>query len=194
MINTHWLHELVEAFVADWVSRHNKIKIRLFHEPTLLGSAGTLWANRDWVGSAPFFIIYGDNLTGIDLNKMMLFHKTSKLPLTIRVYEGADPERAGIVCLDGNDIVIDFEEKPENPKSEIGAGGIYVADSRIFDFFPEPEERPANEPLDLSYHVLPRMVGKMKAYNSGEFSIDIGTVQSYEDAQRLHGTILSADT
>jgi len=186
MINTHWLHETVVAFVADWVSHHKRIKISLFYEPVLLGSAGTLLANRNWTGREPFFIIYGDNLAGIDLKKMMQFHKKNKQPLTIRVYRGADPERAGIVCLDENDIVVDFEEKPEKPKSDLGAGGIYIADYRIFDFFPAPEERPANEALDLSYHVLPSMVGKMKAYDSGEFSMDIGTFQSYEDAQRLY--------
>lgn len=191
MINTHWLHETVEAFVDDWVSRHKKIKISLFYEPVLLGSAGTLLVNRDWIGREPFFIIYGDNLTGIDLKKMMLFHKKNKQPLTIRVYRGADPGRAGIVCLDENGIVADFEEKPEKPRSDLGAGGIYIADYRIFDFFPAPEERPENEVLDLSCHVLPRMAGKMIAYDSGEFSMDIGTLQSYEDAQRLYAAILS---
>jgi len=193
MINTHWLREAVDAFVDDWASRHKKIKISLFYEPVLLGSAGTLLANRDWVGREPFFIIYGDNLTRIDLKKMMLFHKRYKQPLTIRVYRGADPERAGIVGLDENDIVVDFAEKPEKPKSDLGAGAIYIADYRIFDFFPNPVEKPEHEVLDLSYHVLPRMAGKMKAYESGEFSMDIGTLQSYEDAQRLYAAKLSSE-
>jgi NDP-sugar pyrophosphorylase family protein len=68
----------------------------------------------------------------------------------------------------------------------LGAGAIYVADSRIFDFFPGPNEVATGGVLDLSYHVLTRMAGHMKAYESGEFSMDIGTFAAYEKAQRLY--------
>ena len=56
LINTHWLHEMVEGFVEEWSSLHNKIKIILFHEPVLLGSAGTILVNREWAGSNSLFI------------------------------------------------------------------------------------------------------------------------------------------
>ena len=193
LINTHWLHEMVEEFVTEWSSLHNKIKIILFHEPGLLGSAGTILANRQWAGQHPFFIIYGDNLTQFDLQKMLAFHRKGGQPLTIRVYREADPSRAGIVCIDANGIVTDFEEKPVYPKSDFGAGGIYVADERIFDFFPDQDERPGDAIFDLSYHVLPRMRGKMMAYDSGEFSIDIGTPAAYEKAKRIWPGNMAAD-
>jgi mannose-1-phosphate guanylyltransferase len=193
LINTHWLHEMVEDFVCEWSSRH-KIKIILFHEPTLLGSAGTLLANRKWVGRNPFFIIYGDNLTQFNLLNMLTVHKRGGFPVTIRIYKGADPRRAGIVCIDENDIVTDFEEKPDKPKSDLGAGGIYIVDSRIFDFFPIPGEVATGRVLDLSYHILPRMAGHIKAYDSGEFSIDIGTPSAYEKAQKIWPEIMSAES
>ena len=186
LINTNWLHEKVEGFVEGWLSLHNKIKITLYHEPVLLGSAGTLLGNRKWVGSDPFFIIYGDNLTQFDLQKMLAYHRKNGQPLTIRIYKGADPKRAGIVCINENAIVMDFEEKPDKPKSDLGAGGIYVADHRFFDFFPNPDEVATGGVLDLSSHVLTRMTGSMKAYDSGEFSMDIGTPVAYEKAQRIY--------
>ena len=192
LINTHWLHEAVEAFVDGWTSRYHKMKVSLFHEPALLGSAGTLLANREWAGEKPFFIIYADNLTRLDLRKMMLFHEKHRQPLTIRVYQGADPQRAGIVCLGEKDIVVAFEEKPANPKSDLGAGGIYIGDNRMYTFFPEPEEIQQNSPFDLSRHVLPRMVGNMQAYLTAEVSIDIGTIASYEKARKLYTEILSS--
>lgn len=185
LINTGWLHEMVEEFVQEWSSSRNIMKIRLFHEPVLLGNAGTILANREWVGAGPFFIIYGDNLTRFNLNNMLGFHEKSGLPLTIRIYKGADPQRAGIVMVDEKGVVIDFEEKPDKPKTDLGAGGIYVADARIFDVFPPPGEMPPDTVLDLSYHVLPRLIGRMRAYDSGEFSMDIGTPESYENAQRI---------
>jgi mannose-1-phosphate guanylyltransferase len=193
MINSHWLHEQVHAFVDKWSAKDNNMNIILFHEPDLLGSAGTLLANRKWVEHDPFFIIYGDNLTQFDLQKMFAFHLKNKQPLTIRIYKGADPKRAAIVCLDKNGIVIDFEEKPQKPKSDLGAGGIYIADYRIFNFFPTPDKKRKHSSLDLSYHILPQMIDKMKAYYSGEFSVDIGTRESYIEAQKKWLEILSDD-
>ncbi len=194
LINTHWLHEQVEDFVEQWSAGHKQLKIILYHEPVLLGSAGTLLANRQWAGPEPFFIIYGDNLTRFDLQKMLAFHGRHRQPLTIRIYRGVDPKRAAIVCLDENDIVIDFEEKPEKPKSDVGAGGIYIADGGIFDYYPKLRENRRSGALDLSHHVLPRMIGKMKAYDSGEFSMDIGTPESLAEARRKWLEVMHGDT
>ena len=194
LINTHWLHEQVVSFVKRWTAEHNKMQVFLFHEPALLGSGGTVWANREWAGCGPFFIIYGDNLTRFDLQKMLTFHNKHRQPMTIRVYRAADPKRSAIVCLDKDDIVIEFEEKPRKPKSGLGAGGIYITDYRIFDFFPKPGERRMDSILDLSYHVLPRMAGKMKAYNSEEFSMDIGTPESLAEARKMWAEMLDGNT
>jgi mannose-1-phosphate guanylyltransferase len=185
LINTHWLHEKVQQFVASWTAVHSRMNIRLFHEPVLLGSAGTILANRQWAGPGPFFIIYGDNLTRFDLREMMVFHRNQQQPITIRTYRGADPTRVAIVCLDEEGIVTDFEEKPAKPRSDLGAGGIYIADRRIFEYYPQETDGRRTGPLDLSYHVLPRMTGRMKAYLSNEISLDIGTPASYAEAERV---------
>jgi mannose-1-phosphate guanylyltransferase len=184
LINTHWLHDKVEEFVVNWSTSHKRMRLKLFYEETLLGSAGTLLANRQWAGEDPFIIIYGDNLTNFDLRRMLAFHHECGQPLTLRVYNGADPERAGIVTVNEAGVITTFEEKPEKPKSAIGAGGIYVADRRIFDYYPSSGNSPPDGVLDLSYHVLPQMLGAMQAYDSGEFSMDIGTPASYEKAQK----------
>jgi len=185
LINTHWLHEKVHDFVEKWSAGRSGMKISLYYEPKLLGSAGTILAHRQWAGMGHFFIIYADNLTNFDLQKMLSFHRENRQPLTIRIYKGADPKRAGIVCLDKNDIVIDFEEKPLKPKSDLGAGGIYIADHRIFAYYPRQAGAGRSGALDLSYHVLPKMTGKMKAYASDEFSMDIGTPDSYAKARKI---------
>ena len=185
LINSHWLHDKVHDFVEKWSSRRGRMKIILCYEPKLLGTAGTVLAHRQWAGLSPFFIIYADNLTHFDLQKMLAFHRKNRQPFTIRIYRGADPKRAGIVCLDENDIVADFEEKPLKPKSDLGAGGIYIADHRIFAYYPRQTEAGRAEVLDLSCHVLPRLTGKMKAYASDEFSMDIGTPDSYAKARKM---------
>ena len=157
-------------------------EVRLFYEKDLLGSAGTLLANKEWVADGrPFFILYGDNLTNIDLRKMYEFHLGHGLPFTLGVFKAEKPEACGIAEVDKEGMVVGFEEKPEEPKSDLTAAGIYVADERIFEFFPEDAE--SRMPLDLGFHVIPRLVGKMKAYHIEEFLMDIGTVDSYEKAQ-----------
>lgn len=183
LINTHWLHEQVTSFVTNWSQSNRRMQLVLVHEPTLLGSGGSIWAMRHWAGRGPFFIIYADNLTRLDLLKMLKFHMKHKQPLTIRVYKGADPGRSAMVELDENDIVVDFKEKPQKSGSDLGAGGIYIADARIFDYFPVHAAKPRGV-LDLSCHVLPRLLGRMKAYKTDEFAIDIGTPGSLALARK----------
>jgi mannose-1-phosphate guanylyltransferase len=188
LINTHWCHEKVEEFIDG--RYRNKAKtgmwpeIQLFYEPDLLGSAGTLLANKDWVADGkPFFILYGDNLTNVDLTKIYLFHCSHALPFSLGVFRTATPKECGIAKINQYGVVTHFAEKPKRPKSDIAASGIYVADRIIFDHFPQEQE--ALRPLDLGFHLLPRMVGRMKAYCIKESLVDIGTMASYKKAQEL---------
>jgi mannose-1-phosphate guanylyltransferase len=197
LINTHWQYEKVKQYIsadyADYTDQINiekrpKFNIELFYEPELLGSGGTLLANRDWVADGqPFFILYGDNLTNIDLGKMYEFHLGHKLPFTLGVFRAERPESCGIAEIDEDNLVVDFVEKPDKPKSDLAAAGIYVADSRIFAYYPPNSNE--IQPLDLGFDVIPNLVGKMKAYYIEEFLIDIGTADSYEKAQAIYPQI-----
>jgi mannose-1-phosphate guanylyltransferase len=171
MINTHWRNEIVEAFLQN--RQNDSIRVLTYHEPTLLGSAGTLLANASWVADGnPFFILYGDNLTCVNLTKMLAFHQQHKFPFTLGVFRASKPIQCGIAQIDENDIVTDFIEKPERPKSNLAAAGIYVADHSIFQFFPQQSAHENSK-------------GKMKAYMIESFLMDIGTPESYEQAQNL---------
>jgi len=114
---------------------------------------------------------------------MYEFHVGHGLPFTLGVFRADEPERCGIAEVDGDCVVTGFVEKPERPRSDLAAAGIYVADQRMFDFFPEGAE--GMRPLDLGFHVIPRLVGHMKAYFIEEFLMDIGTVGAYEKAQMI---------
>jgi len=185
LVNTHWHHRKVEDFLATWPNNH--LRVVTSYEPRLLGSAGTILANRHWVQNGlPFFIIYGDNLSNVDLKKLFAFHCNHRLPFTLGVFRSECPEQCGIAEVNEDDLVTGFVEKPNKPKSDLAAAGVYVADRRIFDFFPEMEpdwENGPHLPLDLGYHVIPRLVGRMKAYRITEFLMDIGTLGQYEQAK-----------
>jgi NDP-sugar pyrophosphorylase family protein len=102
--------------------------------------------------------------------------------VTFGVFRAPIPERCGIAETDDSGIVTTFIEKPVNPKSNLAAAGIYIADQRIFDAFPK---YPASNDiiLDLGYDIFPKMAGKMKIYEIDEL-IDIGTPEAYEAANR----------
>ena len=192
VVNTHWHAEKVGQYIEDRDQksevRSQMPNVRLFYEEELLGSAGTLWANRAWVrdGEA-FFILYGDNLTNVDLGKMWRFHQGHGLPFTLGVFKAENPRACGIAEVDGSGVVTGFVEKPEEPKSDLAAAGVYVADQRIFEYFPEGAGD--KRPLDLGFHVIPNLVGQMKVYEIEEFLMDIGTADSYKKGQEIYPQI-----
>jgi len=176
LINTHWLAGQVVDFVAH--STPTGLKVRIFYEPTLLGSAGTLAANRGFFSEGPFFIIYGDNLSDVDLADLYASHLQQRPVLTLGTFEAEFPERCGIAEVDEQGVVQGFVEKPEKPLSNHAAAGIYVAEPEIFDYFPEPE---ASNVLDLGFDVIPKLVGQMRNYSINQV-IDIGTPENYRKA------------
>src|SRR5690348_14142767 len=71
LVNTHHLAERVQEFVAA----RRGIPVTLSHEPALLGSAGTIAANWNFVSAdESFLVIYADNLTTFSLSELTAFH------------------------------------------------------------------------------------------------------------------------
>ena len=134
LINSHHLAHVVEEFVQR---KDHGINIRLSYEPSLLGSAGTVAANRDFVdGQENFFIIYADCLTDIDLSEMLDFHRGHNGILTVGVYESPHPELGGVVTLDSDNRVVEFAEKAPEPQGKSGQRGYIRVQLRAFRLYP----------------------------------------------------------
>src|SRR5205085_1798584 len=71
LVNTHWLAEPVRAHVARSPYRD---RIDLVHEAELLGTGGTLRANRAWFGDGPLMICHADNLTDFEVTGLIAAH------------------------------------------------------------------------------------------------------------------------
>jgi mannose-1-phosphate guanylyltransferase len=154
------------------------VKVCISEETVLLGSAGTLLANRDWVArETSFWVLYGDVLTAADLTKMLAFHRRHQPIATIGLYEVPDPGRCGIVSFDEGFVVREFVEKPVNPSSNWAFSGLMVATPELLDMIPQ------SLPADLGFHVFPQLVGEMLAYPIRDFLLDIGTIENYRAAQ-----------
>jgi mannose-1-phosphate guanylyltransferase len=153
--------------------------MRIAEEPQLLGSAGTLAENRDFVvGENAFYILYADVLTNVDLARMFEFHQQRCLPITLGVCQVSDASRCGIATIDENAIVRDFVEKPAQPAGNWAFSGVMVAGQEIFECLPD------HRPADIGFDLLPKMIGRMAAYPISEYLLDIGTISSYKHSQQ----------
>ncbi|MGA1791765.1 MAG: nucleotidyltransferase family protein [bacterium] len=197
LINTHHLADQVERFILENQAKRAWPAIRLFFEAKLLGSGGTVWEKRDFVADdRDFLIIYADNLTVMDIGHMMEYHQKTGATLTMGLFESTAPRNCGIVRMDSvnplSGVILGFEEKPKKPRSNLANAGIYIANRKIFEFFPESKgqarsvrKEKGEGILDFGHHILPRLVGHMHGYIINTLLIDIGTLRNYEIAQRL---------
>lgn len=176
LINTH-LHS---AAVAEFTNKNNYgLKICITKEKTLLGSAGTLFANQDWVRKDPeFWILYADVLTNANLSKMLEYHRHLGPCATMGVYQVGNPTECGIVSVDETGIVREFVEKPTEPASNLAFSGLMVATSKVLEFLP------STAPADIGFHVLPKLVGRMAAFRISDYLVDVGTPAKYAHVQQ----------
>lgn len=175
LINTHAKAELVKKYLS---TQRTMPRVQTRYESELLGSAGTLLLNKEWIGSEPeFWVFYGDVLTNLDLKRMLEFHRSQKATATLGVYAVPNPQQCGIVEMDANQRISRFVEKPLHPAGNLAFAGVLVATPDIF------MEIPNQLPADLGFHVFPKLIGSMVAYPISEYLIDIGTLESYRRAQ-----------
>jgi len=175
LVNLHSHSHLVREYVKN---NRSGVSVHLSHESVLLGSAGTLRANRDWVsGQASFWVLYADVLTTANLNAMHELHQLRRPVATLGLYRVPDPRRCGIVRFDENGIVREFVEKPTYPVTNWAFSGILIGTPQLLDAIP------ASQPADLGFHVLPSLVGEMLAYPIHEYVLDVGTMENYLSAQ-----------
>jgi mannose-1-phosphate guanylyltransferase len=93
LVNTHYLADQVADFLATWPT---SMEVVAAYEPRLLGSAGTVRANREFVaGEDRFFVIYADNLSNVDLSAMARFDAERAEVLTIGVVPTDRPREIG---------------------------------------------------------------------------------------------------
>ena len=178
LVNLHYL--------PDVVRRHLEARpepatpaVRTFFEPELLGSAGTLAANRAWVGGEEMFLACNaDNLTDFDLRSLVQAHREHGAIATLTVFHSERPSAGGVVELDAAGTVIGFAEKPSQPVSDLVNAGMYAFHPGVLDEIGGPP------PRDIGYDLLPRLVGRAKAVPVEGYFRDIGTVEAYQRAQR----------
>lgn len=185
LINTHYLADQVRAHIAA-AGPARGLRIEEAHEPGLLGSAGTVAANRGFAdGADEVVIVYADNLSTLDLAELLAVHRGHGAGFTMALFRAGEPRACGIATLAPDGRVTAFAEKPERPQSELANAGLYVVSGATW------REIADMGATDFGFDVLPRFVGRMHGVLLEGYHRDIGTPEALAaaraDAPRLFG-------
>lgn len=152
------------------------------------GTANAIYQNMEFMEYYhPDYVIIlgGDHIYKMDYELMLEFHKKNDAKITLATYEvpWEDASRFGLVITDEDNQVIEFEEKPANPRSNKASMGIYIFN---WDILKEALELLKNQSgCDFGMHVIPYCHArgdKIMAYNYQGYWKDVGTLSAYWEA------------
>ena len=154
------------------------------------GTADAISQNIDFVDTFDpeyVLILSGDHIYKMDYSKMLSHHKACGADATIAVIEVPMKEasRFGIMNTDETDRIIEFEEKPEHPKSNLASMGIYIFDWKLLRkiFLADMVNPDSNH--DFGKDIIPAMLKEDRRLYAWKFKgywKDVGTIDSLWEA------------
>lgn len=178
LINLHYLPNKVEIFLET--QKHRKFELYKFFEKELLGTAGTLIANHEFFKNSTGMLIHADNFSNFDLNELTKAHnnRPKNCLITMLTFRTDNPKTCGVVELDSNNIVTSFEEKSNYPKTNIANGAVYIFEDNFLEWLIKFHK----EANDFSTQIIPKLLGKIYAFQIDCDYIDIGTLPNLKKA------------
>ena len=162
------------------------------------GTSDAIFHNIDYIDSYDpehVLILSGDHLYKMNYGKMLNYHIDNNADLTVAVREvpWEEASRFGIMNTNAKDKIIEFEEKPAKPKSNLASMGIYIFKWSVLKNALIKESKVERDEHDFGKHIIPELLAKKKklmAYRFEGYWKDVGTIDSYYEA---HMDILDAD-
>jgi len=155
------------------------------HNYWYLGTADAVLKNLEFIQrKSPKYVLIlsGDHIYKMDYRKMIQKHKEKNASLTIAT-QPVDPKevhRFGIMSINSDDEIIDFEEKPKTSKSNLASMGIYLFNYELLEKVLLNIKR---DDLDFGKHIIPYLIESTKkevyAYQFKDYWMDVGTYDSY---------------
>ncbi|MGN0384777.1 MAG: glucose-1-phosphate adenylyltransferase [Lachnospiraceae bacterium] len=152
------------------------------------GTANAILQNIDYMDSFNpeyILILSGDHIYKMDYEVMLDFHKANGAEVTIAVMPVPMEEasRFGIMITDENHKIVDFEEKPAQPRSNLASMGIYIFNWKTLkEALLAEKEQPG---MDFGKHIIPYCHERnvpLYAYEFNGYWKDVGTLNSYWEA------------
>lgn len=182
----------LEKYLNDWHRHHSSIDfLRVLFPPqgTYAGTADAIYQNLDLLNqwnSDLVLVLAGDHIYHMDYRQMIDYHVRVQADVTIGTVSVPfeDAQRFGIILSDSTGRVVEFEEKPQHPKSTQASMGIYVFSIKALEKFLSADARNPGSKHDFGYNVIPELIqkGKCFSYRFHDYWKDIGTPKSYLSA------------
>jgi len=154
------------------------------------GTADAITQNIDFLDQQDaeyVLVLSGDHIYKMDYEEMLRKHIESKTEATIAVLEVPlkDATRFGIMNTDKNDSIIEFEEKPAHPKSNLASMGIYIFSYKNLRKFLKADDKKDDTSHDFGKDIIPEYIKnnlKVQAYRFKGYWKDVGTIDSLWEA------------
>lgn len=154
------------------------------------GTADAIFQNLDYLEQyKPEYVLVlsGDHIYTMDYRKMLDTHKKSQADLTIAVLEvpWEEASRFGVMSIDEEQRISLFEEKADNPSSNLASMGIYIFNYDILKEYLEVDNIDENSDHDFGKNIIPRMLKegrRLYAHRFEGYWRDVGTIESYYQA------------
>ena len=154
------------------------------------GTANAIYQNLgflDRFSPDNVLILSGDHIYKMHYGEMLAKHVESGAAITIAVMPvpWEEASRFGIMNVDENGLITEFEEKPKEPKSNLASMGIYIFDYKVLKKYLEDDERNPESSNDFGKNIIPEMLKnneKMMSYRFEGYWKDVGTVHSLWEA------------
>lgn len=154
------------------------------------GTANAIYQNINFIDQCNpeyVLILSGDHIYKMDYNRMLDFHKEKNADLTISVLEVPLDEacRFGIINTNDDLSVYEFEEKPQQPKSNKASMGVYIFNWQKLRKHLIDDENKADTSYDFGKNIIPSMLDcgdRLFAYPFAGYWKDVGTVDSLWEA------------
>jgi NDP-sugar pyrophosphorylase family protein len=181
MVNLHYLGDQIAQYFGDG-SKWN-VEIHWSFEEQLWGDAGSLKRQESFFRDETFLVIGGDDLTDMDLTRVLKTHKEKNALATIALSLVDDPSEYGIVLMNEESRITRFLEKPKGEVifSNTANTGVYVFEPEIFELIPHGVFHLFGKqvfPLLLEQH-LPLFGHLTAAYWK-----DVGNLKIYQQTHR----------
>jgi len=150
------------------------------------GTANAITQNKPFIEQYHpkyILILSGDHIYKMNYSKMLQYHKEKNADCTIAVIDvkKEDASRFGIMNVQDDGRIYEFEEKPEHPKSTKASMGIYIFNWDKLRFYLESDENDVNSCNDFGKNIIPSMLlaeENMFAYSFKSYWKDVGTIDS----------------
>lgn len=150
------------------------------------GTAHAIYQNMPFIREKDLeyvLVLSGDHVYKMNYEKMLKVHKEKEAALTIAVIEVPwdEASRFGIMNTDDNMRIVEFEEKPQNPKSNLASMGIYIFSYDILEKYLSMKDENGDGLYDFGHDIIPRLIDQGETVVAFPFSgywKDVGTIDS----------------